>query len=234
MSTVASALFGNGGRNILVATVLAASLVSGETVVNLLLGDSSIGDSDIRVVGGVLHGSIIGVDSTATTYDVNCALTNPVSFPFTTPACVTGAHVTITQGPSTAFVTQVFVTASTSKNYRQGCTFSTSNTATCSITNTVSATIVSGGKTVTTSFTETSSGVNAAPSNPPLYFPVTITAGLEKLGAVQAKATVTPAATGTSSSSTVETRTLSGATQAIANGKWTLLSSVFMIAYFAL
>jgi len=224
LSTVASACM---------ATVLAASLVSGETVVNLLLGDSSIGDSDIRVVGGVLHGSVIAVDSTATTYDVACALTAPVSFPFTTPACVGGAHVTITQGPRTAFVTQVFVTASTSKNYRQGCTFSTSNTATCSITNTVSATIVSNGKTVTTSFTQTSSGVNAAPSNPPLYFPVTVTAGLDKLGAVQAKATSTPS-TGTSGSSTVETRANSGAAQDVAKGRWAVLSSLFMIAYAAL
>jgi hypothetical protein len=46
----------------LAATVLAASLVSAQTVVNLLcIGDSSIGQSDIEVVGGVLEGSIIGV-----------------------------------------------------------------------------------------------------------------------------------------------------------------------------
>ena len=44
----------------LVTTVLAASLVSGDTVVNLLLGDSSIGESDIRFVGKMV-GSIIGV-----------------------------------------------------------------------------------------------------------------------------------------------------------------------------
>ena len=44
----------------LAATVLAASLVSGDTVVNLLLGDSSIGESDIRLRGKVV-GSIIGV-----------------------------------------------------------------------------------------------------------------------------------------------------------------------------
>lgn len=43
------------------ASLLVASLVSGDTVVNLLLvGDSSIGQSDIGVVGGVVHGSIIG------------------------------------------------------------------------------------------------------------------------------------------------------------------------------
>lgn len=48
----------------LVAIVLAASLVSGDAVVNLLLGDSSIGVSNFIVVeglGGVLEGSIIGV-----------------------------------------------------------------------------------------------------------------------------------------------------------------------------
>jgi hypothetical protein len=61
MSTVASTFFGNGGRNMLVTTVLAASLVCGQTVVNLLIGDSSIGESDIGVVGGVLEGSIVGV-----------------------------------------------------------------------------------------------------------------------------------------------------------------------------
>jgi hypothetical protein len=61
MSTVASAFFGNRGSAMLIATVLAASLVSGQTVVDLLIGDSSIGESDIEVVGGVLEGSIIGV-----------------------------------------------------------------------------------------------------------------------------------------------------------------------------
>ena len=60
MSTVTSAFLGKGGRNMLAATVLAASLVSGDTVVNLLLGDSSIGESDIRLRGKVV-GSIIGV-----------------------------------------------------------------------------------------------------------------------------------------------------------------------------
>jgi hypothetical protein len=60
MSTIASGIFGNRSRNILIATVFAASLVSGDTVVNLLLGDSSIGESEIRLVGKVV-GSIIGV-----------------------------------------------------------------------------------------------------------------------------------------------------------------------------
>jgi len=57
---VASAFIGN----VLVAVVLAASLVSGDTVVNLLLGDSSIGLSNFVAVdklGGVLEASIIGV-----------------------------------------------------------------------------------------------------------------------------------------------------------------------------
>jgi hypothetical protein len=129
MSTIASEIFGNGSRNILIRTILAASLVSGDTVVNLLLEDSSIGESDIRLVGKVV-GSIIGVvryqfpaasvtdkkqGLTATTYGVACATTGPIVFPFTTPACVGGDHVTITQGASTMFLTQVFVTAKTSQ-----------------------------------------------------------------------------------------------------------------------
>lgn len=60
LSTVASAFSGSGGRNMLVATVLAASFVSGDTLVNLLLGDSSIGESDTRLRGKVV-GYIIGV-----------------------------------------------------------------------------------------------------------------------------------------------------------------------------
>ncbi|KAH8586618.1 hypothetical protein B0O99DRAFT_644023 [Bisporella sp. PMI_857] len=239
----------------ILSAVLTASLVSGQSVVNLLLGDSSIGDSDIIVVGvGILQGSIIGVDSTATTYDVNCAVTAPVPFPFTTPACVGGDHVTITQGRSTAFVTEVFVTSSLSKNYRQDCTFSTSNTVTCSITNTVSRTLVVDGETRTTSFTEASSGVNASPLNPPLYFPVTITAGQEKLNQAQAAtptttsattaattaATTTPAPTGGSRSSNTSTTTpltiasRASSDGAILKGMWALISALFIVAYSAM
>jgi hypothetical protein len=45
----------------LAVTILITHLVSANAVVNLLLGDSSIGESDIEVVGGVLEGSTIGV-----------------------------------------------------------------------------------------------------------------------------------------------------------------------------
>jgi len=55
----------------LVATVLAGSLVSGETVMSLLLGDSSIGESDIRLRGKVV-GSIIGVVSSK----ISCSFYN--------------------------------------------------------------------------------------------------------------------------------------------------------------
>jgi len=71
ISTVGSALLGNRGRNMLVATVLAGSLVSGETVMSLLLGDSSIGESDIRLRGKVV-GSIIGVVSSK----ISCSFYN--------------------------------------------------------------------------------------------------------------------------------------------------------------
>jgi len=219
----------------LVATVLAASLVSGDTVVNLLLGDSPIGESDIRF-RGKLVGSIIGVDSTATTYDVACATTGSIAFPFTTPACVGGDHVTITQGPSTMFLTQTFVTASTSLNFREGCTFSNTKTVTCSLVNTISKVFVDDGQTSTTSYTETSSGVNAPPTNPPLYFTVTITAGLEKTAASQVTATSIPAITGVSTSPTtssvsgsaIKSQPSSGAEQAIMKGKWTPLLLLFM------
>jgi len=64
---------------------------------------------------------------------------------------------------------------------------------------------------------------------------VTITAGLEKLSSVQAKATTATTPTGTSDSSTIETRAnASGATQDIAKGKWALVATGFMIAYSAL
>lgn len=45
---------------VIIAMALAISLVSADTVVNLLLGDSSIGESDIRLRGKVV-GSIVGV-----------------------------------------------------------------------------------------------------------------------------------------------------------------------------
>lgn len=102
--------------------------------------------------------------------------------------------------------------------------------------NTVSEVLVVGGQTTTTSYTETSSGVNAPPTNPPLYFTVTITAGLEKVNASVAAATTI---TGSSSSRTIslasgsatESRTSSGVEQAIVKGKWTLLSALFIIIY---
>jgi len=223
----------------LVATVLAASLVSGNTVVDLLcLGDSSIGESDINVVGGVLEGSIIGVDSTATTYEVNCALTTSVPFPFTTPSCVGGAKVTVTQGPNTAFVSQVYVTSSTSQDYRGGCTYSNTETATCSITLAFSGTL--SGKSTATSFTTTSSGVDASPSNAPLYYPVTITAGLEEASSSQATTTATASSSSTKSSTSGSTatptlsNTSSGVKQAIVKGKWVLLSALVTIVYSAL
>jgi len=212
----------------LVTALLAASLVSGQTVVDLLIGDSSIGESDIQVVGGVLEGTIIASDSTATTYDVSCALTSSVAFPFSTPACVGGAHVTITQGPSTMFLSQVYVTTSTSQNFRQNCTYSNSETITCSIINTVSETLVIGGVTTTTSYTETSSGVNASPSNGPLYFQVTLTAGAE---AATTTTGSTSATLSSASGSTVESRTSSGAKQAIVKGKWVLLSALSLVVY---
>jgi len=228
----------------LVAMILTASLVSGDTtVVKLLIGDSSIGESDIGVVGGVLEGSIIGVDSTATTFDVNCALTTPVQFPFQTPLCVGGAHVTITQGPSTAFMSQVYIVASTSENIREDCSFSNTDTVTCSLSNVVSKTFVVSGQTTTTLYTDTSSGVNASPTNGPLYFPVTITAGLEKLGSVHAKAsptlatTVSPSSTASSSSSgttTVQSRTSSAPRQTTFKGMWAVLLVLFVIAYSSL
>jgi hypothetical protein len=69
---VAFKFFGSRGQNMLAAIVLAASLVSGQTVVNLLcIGDSSIGESDIEVVGGVLEGSIVGVVRSPISYHLS-------------------------------------------------------------------------------------------------------------------------------------------------------------------
>ncbi|KAH6708891.1 hypothetical protein BKA61DRAFT_678764 [Leptodontidium sp. MPI-SDFR-AT-0119] len=208
LSLIGSSSF-RRGRNMLVLTILAASLVSGDTVVNLLLGDSSIGESDIRFRGKVV-GSIIGVDSTATTYDLACATTGSIDFPLTIPACVGGDHVTLTQGSSTMFLSQIFVTASTSREV-----------------------LVVDGQTTTTSYTETSSGVNAPPTSPPLYFAVTITAGFEKLTTLPTLSTSnSPTASQTSGSAT-ESRTSSGAGEVIGNGKWSLLWAWLTIMYFA-
>lgn len=128
------------------------------------------------------------------------------------------------------------------RNFREGCTFSNTETVTCSLINTVSEVLVVGGQTTTSSYTETSSGVNAPPTNPPLYLTVTITAGLEKVNASQVAATLTTAITGASSSPTIslasgsatESRTSSGAEQVVVNGKWTLFLTLFIIAYLAL
>jgi len=219
MSTAVS-----GARNMLVGIVLAASLVSGDTVVNLLLGDSSIGESNFVVVegqGAVLEASVIGVDSTATTFDVACTTTSSIPFPFTTFNCVGGDHVTITQGASTMSLSQVFTTSDTTQSVREDCTFSNTETVTCSFLN-------SGGDA-------TSSEVFASPTNAPLLFPVTITAGQDKLGS-QATATTTtpgiteaPSSTIPSSSGTVLT-TRSGAERNTVRVKWTLLSTLLMIA----
>ncbi|KAL2067630.1 hypothetical protein VTL71DRAFT_15726 [Oculimacula yallundae] len=173
--------------------LLFVTFVSGDTVVNLLLGDSSIGESDIRF-RGKLDGSIIGVDPTATTYDVVCAVTGPIAFPFTTPACVGGDHVTITQGPSTMILSQLFEDASTSRNYRENCTFSNTDTVTCSILNTIAEVSIVGGHTITQTSTYTDSRINASPTNGPLYFLVTITAGLEKLTSGPTRSTPTVSA----------------------------------------
>jgi hypothetical protein len=112
------------------------------------------------------------------------------------------------------------------RNYREGCTFSNSNTVTCSLTITVSETVEVDENNKTTSYTTTSSGVNASPTNAPLYYPVTITAGVEKVDSSQATVTPTSAVTGTSS------RTSSGAKQAAVKGKWALLSALFINVYF--
>ncbi|KAH7317891.1 hypothetical protein BKA65DRAFT_557303 [Rhexocercosporidium sp. MPI-PUGE-AT-0058] len=219
----------------LLSLILAASLVAGEdTVANLLLGDSSIGQSDIRF-RGKLDGSIVGVDSTATTYDINCATTGSIPFPFTTPACVGGEHVTITQGPSTMLLSQVFVTTGTSKNFRESCSFSNTDTVTCSLANTVSEVIVVDGQTTTTTYTETSSGVNASPTNGPLYFAVTITAGLEKL-TVTSKTTRSTSGSATASqpsASATQSRTSSGAGVTFSNGKWNWLVGWVVVLLFA-
>ncbi|KAH6704112.1 hypothetical protein BKA61DRAFT_660773 [Leptodontidium sp. MPI-SDFR-AT-0119] len=232
LSIIGSSSFRNGGGNMLVLTILAASLVSGDTVVNMLLSDSSIGESDINFRGKVV-GSIIGVDSIASTYDIAYATTGSIHIPFTTPACVGGDHVIITQGPSTMFLSQIFVTASTSRNFRESCSFSNTEIVTCSLINTVSEVFVVDGQTATTSYTETSSGVNAPPTNPPLYFAVTITAGLEKLTTAPTRSTSnSPTASQTSGSAT-ESRTSSGAEEVIGNGKWSLLWAWLTIMYFA-
>lgn len=60
MTIFSSTIYGIRGSNVLTAMLLAASLVSADTVINLLLGDSSIGESDIRLRGKVV-GSIIAV-----------------------------------------------------------------------------------------------------------------------------------------------------------------------------
>ncbi|KAH8648174.1 hypothetical protein BGZ60DRAFT_437730 [Tricladium varicosporioides] len=235
MSTAAFTIFGYSFRNMLVGSFLVASLVSGEAVVNLLLGDSSIGESDIRFRGKVV-GSIIGVDSTATTYDVACATSGPIIFPSTTPACVGGDHVTITQGPSTMVLTQAVVTAGNSQNFREGCTFSNTETVTCSLINVVGKVLVVSGQTTTALSTEISSRVNAPPTNPPLYFTVTITAGLEKVSAFQAAASPTSTVTGISSTPAISSSSATGSTssdaeQFLLNGKW-MLSLPLIATYF--
>jgi hypothetical protein len=107
---------------------------------------------------------------------------------------------------------------------------------TCSLTNTVSEVLVVGGQTTITTYTETSSGVNAPPTNPPLYFSVTITAGLENLSTSQATTTGVSSSSTTSpaSGSATESHTSSGAEQTIKKEKWKRISALFIITYLVL
>jgi hypothetical protein len=102
---------------------------------------------------------------------------------------------------------------------------------TYSLTNTVSEVLVVDGQTTTTTYTETSSGVNAPPTNPPLYFSVTITAGLENLSTSQATTTGASSSSTTSlaSGSATESHMSSGAEQTIEKGKWKGMSALMII-----
>lgn len=126
------------------------------------------------------------------------------------------------------------------RHFSEGCTFSNTETVTCSVMNTVNEVLVVGGQTTTTSYTESSSGVNAPPTNPPLYFTVTITAGLEKIKTPHATGNSTTTFTGASSFPTVSaagststSRMASGAERGIVQGKWTLLGTLIMTVYLA-
>jgi hypothetical protein len=107
---------------------------------------------------------------------------------------------------------------------------------TCSLTNTVSEVLIVGGQTTTTTYTETSSGVNASLTNPPLYFSVTITTGLENLSTSQATTTVASSSSTTSlaSGSATESHTSSDAKQTIGKGKWKGISALIIITYLLL
>lgn len=106
---------------------------------------------------------------------------------------------------------------------------------TCSSTNTISEVLVVGGERTTTVYTESSSWTNVPPSNPPLYFDVTITAGLEKVTNFHATATSAKTTSQTSTSGSGSTdKKKSGAANTIVDGKLTLLVAWFVIAIVAL
>src|SRR4051794_35721544 len=123
----------------------------------------------------------------------------------------------------------------TSRNFRESCSFSNTDTVTCSLANTVSEVIVVDGQTTTTTYTETSSGVNASPTNGPLYFAVTITAGLEKLTVISkpTRSTSGSATASQPSASATQSRTSSGAGVTFSNRKWNWLVGWVVVLLFA-
>lgn len=110
------------------------------------------------------------------------------------------------------------------------------------MTNTISEVLTDEDQTKTTSYTESSSGVQKSPFNGPLYYTVTITAGAEKIESFKASSTSAPTTTGSSNSKTSSTTSSSPTGSTLQPSRGTKLTVeatfiafvvLFMAAYLA-
>ncbi|KAL7963062.1 hypothetical protein V8C34DRAFT_130750 [Trichoderma compactum] len=146
----------------------------------------------------VYFGSVIGADSTATTYAYGCAPGHKLAG----EDCGSGPSQTVTQGPGTWIYSASYTAAESSVTEGAHCKLSSAaDIASCSVYMSATST---DGRVASTATSGT---------QPFLFFqlPVTVTAGLEKLRAATATDGSTSAHTSTSASEALQTSAASGA-----------------------